>query len=86
MLLLLLVLLPAAALAASIAPLDSRNTSRDPAASLQRLSIAELRKFSDSSSCLLLPLPFLPEGDFSLAVAAVAVVFFALAIAVEAAP
>ena len=70
MLLLLLLLLPAAALAASIAPLDSRNTSRDPAASLQRLSIAELH---DSSSCLLLPLPFLPEGDFSLAVAAVAV-------------
>ena len=74
--LLLLLLFPVAALAASIAPLDSRNTSRDPAASLQRLSIAELRKFSDSSSCLLLSLPFLPEGDFSLAVAAVAVGFF----------
>ena len=73
MLLLLLLLRLVAGLAASIAPLDSRNTSRVPAASLQRLSIAELRKFSDCSSCLLLPLPFLPEGDFSLAVAATAV-------------
>ncbi len=62
----------AAALAPPIAPLDLVTPPEIPPLLLQRLSITELRRFSDSSSCILLPLPFLLEKDFSLAVAAVA--------------